>query len=782
MFVGRPFMRLPTYLRDALVALVTALVLLLVNEASDARAGQEVGQVATTSDDIRTILNDLQSDDLNTITAALTSVETFEGDVSALVRELSAVIDADDYATIDMAFRALQRLKARASPAVPSLCRKLDDRRHWIRSSAVNALVSIGEASVPAAQRLLTAPSGAARAGATDVLGRLQRMALGQCLPLMRDADPRVRAALARPLSQLGPPAVPHLVTLLSDPEIAVAQQATVALRINHDDPPLAVRSLTAALSRMEIRDVAGSALGSYGIAAQRAIPGLINSYPRGPQSRWHYGFDGAQLALDHIGPPHEDDVPLLCECLTHPNYNAAGLAASRLGMLGTKAKASAPALVAACLRAAQEYRDQKQAATPESKRRFRVNEGWHILYLIQQSADALWRVTKDDRAFVKTLALSVSKSGDMIRYSTHDRSSPWRDLSPDVLPDVEAMLRHSEEPVRLSALGGVIEWGPAAAPLKHLIRDLVDSGGAEQAGLARQALVSLGQTAVDVSGPKLLADLRGGKIKLNALAISIGRARLGEPSLLRELEGCLLDLDQNDNLQATCAWALCSGTSEPHRIAALIIDQAEHSQLPHTDAIYALGQLKDIDKILIPYLVERLSNQQAVNETLELLGQRGKNAASALPQIEQLLEAERPRFHFSAAKAILRITGNPTPLEREFEKNLNSADAPINLRHVVDAFNSFGPDDTRNSYSYLHMDTIAQCQRAGAPLMHYIVDERHQLRPDGGVMAIDALRAIGTPEAVLALENAARSTDWEIRSAAMQALKQLRVAPPMMK
>lgn len=781
MFVGRPFMRLPTYLRDALVALVTALVLLLVNEASDARAGQEVGQVATTSDDIRTILNDLQSDDLNTITAALTSVETFEGDVSALVRELSAVIDADDYATIDMAFRALQRLKARASPAVPSLCRKLDDRRHWIRSSAVNALVSIGEASVPAAQRLLTAPSGAARAGATDVLGRLQRMTLDQCLPLMQDADPRVRAALARPLSQLHAPAIPLLVTLLSDPEIAVAHQATVALRVNHDDPPSAIRGLTAALSRMEIRDKAGGALSSYGITAQRAIPGVINSYPR-DQSHRRYAFDRAQLALDHIGPPHEDDVPLLCECLTHPNYNAAGLAASRLGMLGTKAKASAPALVAACLRAAQEYRDQKQAATPESKRRFRVNEGFPILYLVQRSADALWRVTKDDRAFIKTLALSVSKSADMIRYFTHLQSSPWRELSPDVLPDVEAMLRHAEESVRLTALAGVIEWGAAAAPLKHLIRDLVDAGGAKQAGLARQALVSLGQTAVDVSGPKLLADLRGGKIKLNDLAISIGRARLGEPSLLKELEGCLLDLDQNDNLRATCAWALCSGTSEPHRIAPLIIDLAERSQLPHVAVIHALGQLKDIDNVLIPYLVERLSNQQAVNETLELLGQRGKNAASALPQIEQLLEAERPRFHFSAAKAILRITGNPTPLEKEFEKNLNSADAPINLRHVVDAFNSFGPDDTRNSYSYLHMDTIAQCQRAGAPLMHYIVDERHQLRPDGGVMAIDALRAIGTPEAVLALENAAQSTDWEIRSAAMQALKQLRVAPPMMK
>ena len=136
-----------------------------------------------------------------------------------------------------------------------AISKKLSDPDHATRSTAVDALVSIGDASVAALRKLLTSSTARTRTAATQALVRLKGLELDDAVKLSRDSDPRVRTAAADGMSQLAKPAVPHLAEMLVDPELAVAVEAAWALKPNRSDPTLAIAQLTKAVSREHLSE-----------------------------------------------------------------------------------------------------------------------------------------------------------------------------------------------------------------------------------------------------------------------------------------------------------------------------------------------------------------------------------------------------------------------------------------------------------------------------------------------------------------------------------------------
>lgn len=714
------------------------------------------------------ILNELRSDEPELVSAALKLIETFDGDASQLVTELTAIIKADEYATTEVALRGLARMQSKAKASIPVLCQKLGDRRYWIRSGAVATLVAIGDDSVAPVRELLQAPSGAVRPAATEVLVRLARVTLIDVEQLTKDADPRVRAAVARGCSQVGKPGVGPLVNLLADPEIAVSVQAARALRANRADLPVAISGLTLAMARPEVRPFAGKALASYGIAAQRAIPAIINSFAEDPEKIGFYFYDGATVALQHIGPPHELDIPVLCECLKHPHPAAASLAADSLGLMGTKGQASATALAAAHTAALEKFLVRKRALKPDSSGVIAHDDSWPFHELAERCAAALWRVSGDSQRFLEMTEALCLKSESAL---WPDRSSPWSELPADAFPYVEKMLKMPDTHVRLTVLRGLAHLGVKGAPLKHAVLELTGVKEDELSKLARRVLADMGPAAADVAGPKLLADLRKGNVALWDFAYGAMHLELRSPEVLHVLETGL-----TNEKQATiemCAEALCKLTDEPLRISRLVIATEETRPLSRRAAIIALRNLKSPDEVVIRYCVADLAIPATCRDALTSLGRMGEAARPALPEIEKYLVSEDLMVRRTAAQAIFFIDKNAEPLEKQLKESFMTEPTVRAESQELSTFEDDTPFDHGTRWVGLNM--IAECQAAGAPFLDYVVSELRRPESRLATTAVETLQAIGTPEAVVALEEAAQSTDWEVRSAATRAIRKLR-------
>lgn len=403
------------------------------------------------------------------------------------IPQLIEIIEAGDFDISHRAIRVLASFKEQARSAIPVLCKKLDDPRHWTRSAAADALAAIGVEAARPLKDLLSSPSGRQRAGAVSVLGQLRQLSVDGLLGFSKDKDPRVRIATAGALADLGRPAVPHLVALLSDPEIAVAVEATAALGENQHDPANAIPGLIAVLPRKDVGWSAARALGTYGDRASIAIPWIIKAYPLGVED-FNYE-DEAELALRQLGEPREIDVDVLADALKNKDIDARRLAAKYLTMLGTKAKPAAGALETAAIGAAEEYVGLKRIAdsTPDTVRDDdRDNE---VLDGADELAAALWAVTHDANRFLALTKRIVLKSHSAI-YSLEPTA--WSQLPEDACTAIQPLLQHEDKNVRLTVLYGVSAMGRRALPLRLTILRLAEADDERVSNAAQNALGSM--------------------------------------------------------------------------------------------------------------------------------------------------------------------------------------------------------------------------------------------------------------------------------------------------
>jgi HEAT repeat protein len=668
-------------------------------------------------------------------------------DAADQLAELIAVVESGEIEERELAMRALAEMGSRAVPAITALSKKLSDPDHAIRSAAIDALVAIGDRCVVPVRGLLDSPSARTRAAAAQVLGRLKKLDLDDLTRLATDADPRVRAVAVNTLATFGKPGVPSLAKMLDDPEVAVSVEAAFALQTNRADASIAIPRLARALARRHLGVPAVEALSAYGIEARQAVPAIIRAHPLG---RAEHGFgDVTEQALEHVGPPREEDVPLLCEHLVR-NEEARMVVANSLGLLGLKATSAADALEAAAERSIKDYVSLKQGP----KLRPECDNTGRTRMAAEHCATAVWDVTHDAPRFFHLLERLTIAAGEPLEYSRqHSRRALMDDLSTDARRLLETMLRHADVNVQQTALAAVSDLGRKAEPLKKAVLDLARGTDAEVSHKAIWALAAIGPAAGTEATPILLAKFREGVIPLGQFA---GLA--GSLEIRSQEAQAILERGVNDKDHATavaCATALCITSNEPLRVARLVIDTAGTERFTNRDAIDSLARLKGGEEVIIPFLVQQLASTEdwTPHEAMDALGDFGPRASGAIAPLKKLFHAESPWMRLRAAKAVFLISGELTELEKQ----------------LVILF-------AKGDYSDRHeaMKLIVELKSAGGKFVPHALAELRRSPPDLAEEAIAALEAIGTPEAVAGLRKIAESSDWLLRSRATRALEQL--------
>jgi HEAT repeat protein len=656
-------------------------------------------------------------------------------DAADQLADLIAVVEGGEIEERELAMRALAELGSRAAPAIAALSKKLSDPDHATRSAAVDALVAIGDRCVVPVRGLLDSPMGRTRAAAAQVLGRLKRLELDDLTRLATDADPRVRAVTANTLATLGKPGVQALANMLDDPEVAVSVEAALALQTNRSDASIAIPRLARALARPHLGVPAVEALSAYGIEASQAIPAIIRAHPLG---RAEHGFgDVTEQALQHIGPPREEDVPLLCESLVR-NEEARMVVANSLGLLGLKGKSAADALEAAAERSIKDYVSLKLRPECDNTGRTRL--------AAEHCATAVWDVTHDAPRFFHLLERLAIAAGEPIDYS---RRALLADLPAGAAPLIETMLRHADVNVQQTALAAVSDLGPKAEPLKKAVLDLARGTDAEVSHKAIWALAAIGPAAGTEATPILLAKFREGVIPLGQFAGLAGSLEIRSQETQAILEGGVNDKDHETAV--ACARALCSTSNEPLRVARLVIDAAGTERFTNRNAMDSLARLKDGDEVVIPFLVRQLESTEdwAPHEAMDVLGDLGPRASGAIALLKKLLHAESPLIRLKAAKAVFLISGEVAELEKQLVA-------------------MFAKNECSDRYEAMKM--VIELERAGARFVPHVLAELRRSPPDLAEEALTALEAIGSEEAVAELWKTTESSDWLLRSRAIRA------------
>jgi HEAT repeat protein len=237
--------------------------------------------------------------------------------VPALIDALEA--DADQRVRLASA-TALGRIGAAASAAVPSLVEAVKTGNHDLASASARSLGNIGpqsRAAVPILTRAMSSGFTSVRYNAAYALG-----AIG---PAAKDAEPAL------------------LTELTSVTPYIRATSAEALWRI--DKHPTAIPALLEQLRDPQCTDrgEAAEALGRLGPDAAAAVPALLDALK---DSQHLVGVRAAE-SLWYIAK-HEQAIPALVARVDDPDATTRAHTASRLGRIGSAAKAAVPALVRA--------------------------------------------------------------------------------------------------------------------------------------------------------------------------------------------------------------------------------------------------------------------------------------------------------------------------------------------------------------------------------------------------------------------------------------------------
>lgn len=280
------------------------------------------------------------------------------------LRPLQDAVDGDAEAAVRVA--AAAALGTLNNPrAIPALLRALKDGQREVRTAAVEALGKLGE---PALNPLLEAARGddaVVRQGADRALGRLAEKfagdlasedkgvreaavtALGRIgrpdkvqaiLPLLRDAEPKVRLAAARALERLPAQAArPALKSRMREEAEDEGVRLAAAVALGKLGDPAAFEFLIAALASEDstLRVTAAAALAEMGERAAGSLRQALQH--ENALVRW-----GAAQALGAIGD--KKAVGPLLRCLKDPESAVRAAAILSLGRLG-QAEAVEPLL-----------------------------------------------------------------------------------------------------------------------------------------------------------------------------------------------------------------------------------------------------------------------------------------------------------------------------------------------------------------------------------------------------------------------------------------------------
>lgn len=294
------------------------------------------------------------------------------------------------------------------------------------------------------------------------------------------------------------------------------------------------------------------------------------------------------------------------------------------------------------------------------------------------------------------------------------------------------------------------------AIKLKEAVLRWAADENAEAAKIAIRALVAIGPNVAKETESPLVARHKDGTLKLQEFASAVEALQLRSDVIQEILTEGLQSVD-HWSVQA-CARALCRTTADPDRTVALIIAASRYLKLPDRAAIDAIAFTTAADDDVLVYLVEALDSGDywTRHAAIEALGSRGEKASRTIPRLKSLLVDSSVDVRRAAAKAIFRLTGDPSELRKVCD-DIFAGEGDHDQWRAIEAIKELGP--------------------SGASFLPHVLTALRMAESDSAREVIEALQAIGTPEAIAELEKTAASDDWMLRSAATTALDELRTA-----
>lgn len=692
------------------------------------------------ADDLPTLVDYLKSDHLP---AQILACEELANRGPAAADALPALIDVLRDGPIEAreaAMHAVRAIGAEAASAVPPLIVLLRDRHYWVRDEAAEALIAIGPAALPQVIRAMKSDSPRARAAATRVIGNMvseSHLILPALTEALKDPDARVRATSAAALGGYGSEAVAALAAAASEKDPCVAVAIAEALERLHAGPSVAVAALMRLLDQPEAKLAAVRGLQQYGVLAKRAIPALVNAYPAGVDNVYAELDDAVIKALEHIGPPHIDDLPAFDELVRNESADVRRLAARQLGMMGDVGAA----------------RDRATKALKPP-----LSDSSAVVRM--EAARSLWSLQHDAAPVLGVLESAADGDEyDAIR----GVSETLAEIGKPAVPVLIRLLENENEKVRwwsAEALGQI--GGEAADALPSLSKALLDEDSGVRDAISR-AIGQLGPAGAPAV-PALVTAAKERRLDAGQLAIavqSIGTAaRQAMPILVRGLA------EGDESARSRIIDAICSLGVEDEAIVDIVTDAIERHRVRRAWSIDAFAKLKGKAAAkAIPILTESLKapDDYLREVAARTLGQMGASANIAVPLIREAMADKQFPVRLQAGLALWRLTGETEPMQMALSSAFHGeiADSDYNTwyrrRETLEAVHEMGP--------------------AAAPLLPTMLASMKDSPDDLTIAFIEALASLGEAgnDAVPALIEISKNTDWEIRKASIDAVKQIR-------
>ena len=210
-------------------------------------------------------------------------------------------LSGDDEAQILVASEDLARLGPLAAEAIPVLSKRLHDANQNIRKSATRALGQMGHLAIIPLTECLTHDDREVRRQAIWALGRMGSRAASAAAAICQaldDVDSRVAFGAAQALGNIGPDAecsVPSLIQALSGPNPIQCRLVAWALS---EIGPIALPALLTKLDDpgFRVRQEVAAAIGYMGPAAKSAVTPILARLKRQCQNATNVETDSSKM------------------------------------------------------------------------------------------------------------------------------------------------------------------------------------------------------------------------------------------------------------------------------------------------------------------------------------------------------------------------------------------------------------------------------------------------------------------------------------------------------
>ena len=496
--------------------------------------------------------------------SAINALRKFGTGAQSAVPKLEALLKDPEPLVSVGAARAIAEIEIElghtdhAKVLIPVLVSGLKSERNDVATDAVQGLVFMGAAAVPAIKQVIDAKNPVASLNACDALAGIGAASADAVEPLIaaaKSSDAKLRWHAISALGDIGQPAkaaIPTIVAALSDADTQVRFNAGHALKLFGE---AAVPSLVEALKNEKAQPYVLPVIAGIGPDAKGAVTplaGLIQSKDANLQRE-------AIIALASIGEAAKPTVPALIKAVDDKKFASRPAAAFALGKI--KSKEAVPSLknglnssddpvlqlasVWALLQIDPTNREYEAIALPKLIGALTSERPG----MRREAVETLGRMGPRAKSAVPELQKRLKDDDALVRRET---LIAFAEIGPDSQPAVEAITKLLAEsdpslrPVACYALGKI---GKSSATAIPQLQKQLQSRDPYEKTVAAWALVHIApdEKTVEVAIPLLAAALHGAanpKIRVE-VAETLGKIGNGSHLVKEALQLALKDSDE---------------------------------------------------------------------------------------------------------------------------------------------------------------------------------------------------------------------------------------------